>query len=100
MPSLHTITIVTDFVSFSFDFVFQWRKGFGFFKRQCPRFVAELHCGVLELTVYFSGPHVIIYQGGVKHCHIRMMLFNTHFAPTSVATQGVGQCIMRAHMSA
>lgn len=91
------IAIVTDFVSF--DFVYQRRKGFGFFKLQYPRFVAEQLCGVLGLRVFFSGPHIIIYQGGVEHCHIRMLLFDTHFAPTSVATQGVGQCIMRTHMS-
>lgn len=50
--------------------------------------------------LYFSGLHIIIYQGGVKHCHIRIMLFNTHFAPTSGATQGVGQCIIRLCMAA
>lgn len=91
------IAVVTDFVSS--DFVFRRRKGFGFFEQQCPRFAAEQPCGVLGLSVHFSGPHIIIYQGGVERCHIRMLLFDTHFAPTSVATQGVGQCIMRAHMS-
>lgn len=57
----------------------------------------EMHA--LELTLYFSGPQVIIYQGGVKLCHIRMMLFNTHFAPASGATQSVGQCVIRPHMT-
>lgn len=90
MPFLHTVTVNRDFfISFGFDFVFQRRKRFDSFKLQCPRFVAELHRGALRLPLYFSGPQVIIYPGGVKRCHIRIMLFDTHFAPAPVATQGV-----------
>lgn len=63
------------------------RKGFDPFKLQGSKYVSELHCGAL--TAHFSGPQVIIYPGGVKLCHIRTMLFNTHFAAAPVATQGV-----------
>lgn len=81
------VTVGRGFVSLGSDFVFQRRKGFDSFKLQRSISVAEVLCGAPRLTLYFSGPQVIIYQGGVKHCHIRMMLFNTHFAPA--ATQGV-----------
>lgn len=100
MTSLHTITTSTDF--WVFFGLISFLKGVCFLQAtasQTGRKTALL-CGVLGLTVYFSGPHIIIYQGGVKHCHIRMMLFNTHFAPTLAATQGVGEYIMKGHMSA